>query len=132
MAPTYSKTIYDAVFDAGILSHAGVILKLSNSGMLNVKQIKLHLKRMVSSGHLAKQGASYILSDTSKANLPGGKLTVYTKNCNEARQRREAKAKEQEAGKLREEMRVAHAFQRARMPAKGDRSALTLGKLAGL
>lgn len=132
MTPTYPKAIYKAVFNAGILSHAGMLFALSNMGLLNDKQIKLNVKRMVTSGQLAKYGASYVLSETYKTQLTTGELAVYNENYLASERQREAKAREKEAGKLREEMRVTKAFKAAQQSLKGDRAALRIGLLAGL
>lgn len=132
MAPTYPDAIYKAVFNTGITSHTALLFALSKLGFLNDKHIKLHVKRMVIAGKLAKRGASYTLSEMSKGQLSTADRAVYDENYANAEQQREAKANAKEAGKLREEKRVAKAFKAAQQPLRGDRAALQIGILAGM
>ena len=133
MKTTYPLAIYDAVFDAGMISHAALCNALKERGMDNAAHFKLHLKRMTGHmGKLSKNQASYTLSEASKSEMSNADLTLYKQRLDDANKKRANKEIEKQAGRLREAKRVSKAFKAAQKPVRGDKKLYAIGRLGGL
>ena len=130
MKLTYLAAIRDAVLEAGVLSRPGLVAAVARMGLTNEQQLTIALRRMVSDGTLAKEGASYVLSPG--AELSSEERTRYDQRRAAAMASRAEAEKSKQAGRLREAKRVAKAFKAAQRPAKCDRKLALVGKLAGL
>lgn len=135
MAPTLATKICRAVFEAGILSRAGIGASLvpdlgDNTPVPSTARVTKQLQKMVQNKQLAKTDASYVLADAAVAELLPDEQTLYQDRLIAARDQREIAAKEKAQGKQREEKRVAIALKKA--ISKKDRPTIKLGLLAGL
>ena len=132
MKPTYTSVIYTAVLDNGILSHKAVVTELAKKNMTNTNMIKLCLKKMLGK-ELAKEGASYKLSDATQNAMPEGERGIYLAHLASAAGDRSAKATMKLEGQKREEKRVKNALKAAcKFQPSSDKTCFVLGMLAGV